>query len=130
MTTFSTIDQFKAAAKFFPKGRIIPQRILKGPRKSKHLFRFGGDAWAIPSPTGYVVAVDSEGGGSAVRIEQPRARLTYPARHCTNMNAHAKTYTLQGSPYVKNGSTRLIGNQLGDQAWLDCLNKAMQEGRE
>lgn len=115
MTQFKTIDQFKSRAEFFPKGRIIPQRIFKAPRKLKHLLVFGGDAWALPTPNGYVITIDSEGGGCAILVKQPKGSI----------RAKLPSYTVQGSPYTSLGITTLIGNNLGDEAQLDELNKAI-----
>lgn len=118
MDGFVSMEQFKAAAEFFPKGRIIPQRILKGPRKVKHLWLFGGDAWAIPTPNGYVVAVDTEGDGSVIRGKLQR-NLVYGAK------SKPRTYTLQGSAYATNGDTAFVGNIGGDDAWLASLNETI-----
>lgn len=93
------IETFKARAEFFKKGSIIPQRILKGGRKKKHVVKFGSDCWAIPTPLGYLVAVDYTNGGSVVIVSQ------------VTKNLH-----LFGSPY--GGSTHWYGNHLlTDSEW-------------
>ena len=99
------IDKFKARAEFFKKGSIIPQRILKGERKKKHVVKFGSDCWAMPTPHGYLVAVDCMNGDSVVRISRMPPKLD-----------------LVGSPY--GGTTNWFGNhQLTDAEWSDILEK-------
>lgn len=56
---FHTLDQFKAAAEFFPCGRIVPQRILKGPRRIKHKVKFGADCWLFQNPLGVVIFAET-----------------------------------------------------------------------
>ncbi len=97
------IEKFKARAEFFKKGSIIPQRILKGDRRKKHVVKFGSDCWAIPTPLGYLVAVDCTNGGSVVRVSK------------VPKNLH-----LVGSPY--GGSTFWHGNHLlTDKEWSEQL---------
>lgn len=112
---FTSMQEFKDSAEFFPKGRIPPQRIFKGPRRWKYLIKFGGDAWAISTKNGYVVAVDSEGGGCAMRIDAPkRGRKT-------------GKISIQGSPYTPGGSTMFVGNQDGEEKQLSAINAAFDE---
>ena len=47
-----TIEQYKAAAIYFPPGRIVPnwiQRIVKGHKRNKRGFTFGAPVWVLPS---------------------------------------------------------------------------------
>lgn len=46
-----TIEQYKAAAIYFPPGRIVPnwiQRIVKGHKRNKRGFTFGAPVWVLP----------------------------------------------------------------------------------
>ncbi len=109
---FKTMDEFKARAQFFPGGRIIPQRILKGPRWIKRRITFGTDCWAIPTPKGYLVASDSStGNGAAVTLNNGDGFLS--------RNGDA---WLTGSPYTPGGNTHWIGNTSGDERQLEQIN--------
>lgn len=51
---FKDFEEFKARAEFFPKGRIVPQRVMKLVRRGKHrspknchLVKFGADVWMV-----------------------------------------------------------------------------------
>lgn len=105
--TFATIEQFKEAAEFFPAGRIVPQRILKGPRRYKHKVKFGSDSWALPTPRGYLVAQDA--GRCALYIGMGNRFQIY-----------GKSYklTLDGSPYVPNGGTNFVRKS---DDWIDVI---------
>jgi hypothetical protein len=95
---YQTLDEFKAVAEFFPRGRIIPQRIFKGPRKIKSRVTFGSDSWALPTETGYVVIADCWSQTDApVKIRNVR---------------NAKFY---GSPYTPGGETNWIGSFGGNE---------------
>lgn len=116
---FNTIDDFKRAAEFFPAGRIIPQRILKGPRKLKQYFKFAVDCWAIPTPRGYVIAADSRKAGCAIRY-------CAPADHWTLNGKLKREINMFGSPYFKNGATNWTGNcGRTDEQWIDDLNNVL-----
>lgn len=111
MARFNSISEVKAACEFFPKGRIIPQRIL---HVSKRAYRgrkfFGADSWAIPTPAGYLILCDTAKGESAIRIRG------------------MKNCALSGSPYVSGGGTRWIGNyELSDAKWLESFEAAYKE---
>ena len=86
------LRDLKSRVEFYPAGRIVPQRVLKGPRKQKHRVVFGSNSWLVPTVGGYVVLVDWEANGAALRF---RSNLR---------NAY-----LQGSPYSV-GGTHWIGN--------------------
>lgn len=106
---FKTIDQFKQAAQFFPNGRIIPQRIFKADRKIKHKITFAGNSWALPTPNGYVVAVD-------VKSSCPSSVM----QKMDELNIKPL-----GGIYA--GPTHWICNiedrELTDQEWLDRINE-------
>lgn len=57
--SFSSMEDFMSRSEFFPKGRIIPQRILKGPRKLKHMFKFLYDSHALRTEAGYIILIDN-----------------------------------------------------------------------
>lgn len=114
--TFKTLDQFKAAAQFFPAGRIIPQRILKGPRKVKHWVRFGSDSWALPTPKGYLIAFDTTSRPPVPKIN--RSPFT--------------NVTFTGSPY--GGTTYWLSNSIRaghvktDAEWVADINAYLEGG--
>lgn len=101
------LDWFKERSEFFKAGSIIPQRILKGKRKWKHLFKFGSDSWALPTPNGYLVAVDTWKGLGAVHVKF--------MKNCVKLD-------LNGSPY--GGVTNWVGNHAGnDEVWSKILEE-------
>lgn len=105
---FKTIDDFKSAAEFFPAGRIIPQRILKGPRKYKSRVKFECDCWAITTHRGYFIAADARSTGFIFSIN------------------HVKNAKFRGSPYFTNGETRWCWNKdITDDAWIRHINNAL-----
>lgn len=91
----SAVDEFeklKRRAEFFKKGTIIPQRILRGPRKQKHGVTFGSDSYAVPTGVGYLVITLCGRMGSAVNMRNVRNAAFF------------------GSPYTPRGGTRWFGN--------------------
>ena len=56
---FSSMEDFMSRSAFFPKGRIIPQRILKSPRKLKHMFKFSYDSHVLGTEAGYILLIDN-----------------------------------------------------------------------
>jgi hypothetical protein len=107
---FETIHEFKAAAEFFPAGRIVPQRIIKGPRKFKSGVIFGADSWALPTRKGYLIACDMRNSDHCVSIKK----------------AHDCKFT--GSPYFPPGSyTSWVssGHFGSDDAWIENLNACL-----
>lgn len=60
---YKTLDEFKADCLFFPKGRIVPQYVMKGPRRCKHNVKFGADCWLLFTPKGHLFFVDLAAGG-------------------------------------------------------------------
>lgn len=56
---FSSMEDFMNRSEFFPKGKIIPQRILKGPRKLKHLIKFSYDSHVLRTESGYIILIDN-----------------------------------------------------------------------
>lgn len=89
------LEQLKKRAEFFPRGKIVPNRILKcSLKRLRHNVRFGADTWAIQGPDGYVCFSHYEPGNACVKV------------HGTNWPDI--TVNLQGSPYHKGGSTHWI----------------------
>lgn len=92
---YQTLDQFKAKCVFFPKGRIVPQYVIKGPKKHKHNVTFGADCWLHYTPKGHFFFADTKSGGSNscfVRIMiTKKAKLTW-------------------HPYIPNMHTRWVLN--------------------
>ena len=83
------LDQLKQRAEFFPRGKVIPNRVLKCPvRKMRHNVTFGADPWVIPCPTGYVCFSHYEPGNSCIHIDGDWG---------------AATREFFGSPYHKGG---------------------------
>lgn len=116
---FTSIEQFKERAQFFPKGRIIPARILKitkGNRRLAHCATFGADSWAIPVNGAYVLACDTAIGGSAIRLDSPLTRSMKDVR-------------LQGSPYSQGGTSWMCNDLINETKWLESINMeiAMRE---
>lgn len=93
---YQTLDQFKAACKFFPKGRIVPQHVLKGAKKLKHKVTFGSDCWLLYTPKGHFFFADTKSGGTDscfIRIMiTEKAHLTW-------------------HPYIPNVNTRWVINR-------------------
>lgn len=88
------LEQLKQRAEFFPRGKIIPARVLKCMTKRfRHNVRFGADTWVIPGPDGYVCFSHYEEGNSCVKIT---GKWWGGSHH------------LDGSPYHKNGYTHWI----------------------
>lgn len=106
--TFTSIEQFKERAQFFPKGKIIPARILKivkGNKRHAHCVTFGSDAWALPVNGAYVIACDSTETRCVVRIVLP-----------------LKDATLNGSHYGT-GGTAWHGNcEISEEDWIKNIN--------
>lgn len=129
---FKTIDDFKRAAEFFPAGRIIPQRILKGPRKYKHRITFGSDSWAVNTPGGYVIAINTGETGSGIRIKPglPEPSVYVPWKKKLRRKARPKGINLYGSPYTKGGGTHWVGNTgRAEEKWLEAINRVMAGAR-
>ena len=64
-----TVEQYKAAAKFFPPGRIVPNwvmRIVKGRKHMKRGFTFGGPVWVLPCGDRMVIFGATELPGSCL----------------------------------------------------------------
>jgi len=107
---FSSIQDFKDRAEFFPAGKIIPQRILKGPRKFKSNIRFDCRSWAMRTDFGYVIAAElasSQHGDCVISIK------------------HTKNAHLKGSPYYPKSDgkgTIWIGDGRGVDEQLRLLN--------
>ncbi len=69
MINFKSFDDFKSHAEFFPKGRIVPNRIARithtktGKRyRRAHWFKFSTDTWAFNSAHGekFLITEQSE----------------------------------------------------------------------
>lgn len=103
---FESLEEFKARAEFFQMGRIIPQRIVCGPRKYKHNVVFGSDTWAMYTPRGYVMVL---AGGD---------------RHYSAIK-FLRTDQMKGEVlfFVRNGVSYWIGPIGGEDKQLESLNR-------
>lgn len=109
---FASIEQFKERAQFFPKGRIIPARILKvvrGKKKHAYCVTFNSDSWAMPVNGAYVLACDARHEGSAIRLRDPLTLAT-------------KEVIFRGSPYSKDATAWLGNFGVTDAEWLKSIN--------
>jgi hypothetical protein len=53
---YTSIEEFKKECMIFPKGKIIPNRIIKlKPRKKKFLIKASGDLWLKPLRDGTLI---------------------------------------------------------------------------
>ena len=105
------LRELKSRVEFYPAGRIVPQRVLKGPRKQKHRVVFGSDSWLVPTVGGYVVLVDCGVNGAALRLHR---------------NLH--NVCLEGSPY-SNGATHWVGNaELSEQEYAEYIMRVVLQG--
>ncbi len=123
------ISDLKARAEFFKKGSIIPQRIFKGRRKTKHFVVFGSDSLVIPSYHGYVVLVDSRNSDCAIRIRGPRRDSDCVVRsEGLRSYSNHKQLILRGSPYFHGGITKWMGNScITDDEWVAMIESAGRE---
>jgi len=124
-----TLALLKEGAEFFPAGKIIPQRILKVPRKLKHRTIFGSDTWVLNTPGGYVCMTDIRVGGSAVKIAQRNRffeNLTFRIKKPYCGKKPRKT-VFKGSPYHIKGITQFFGNAgLTDEQWVSNVLAAIK----
>ena len=98
------LRELKSRVEFYPAGRIVPQRVLKGPRKQKHRVVFDSNSWLVPTVGGYVVLVDCGANGAALRVRSSLCNVC-----------------LEGSPY-SNGATRWVGNAgLSEQEYAEYI---------
>jgi hypothetical protein len=129
-----TLARLKESAEFFPAGRIIPQRIMKGQRKFKRLVIFDADTWVLNSNGGYVCMADTRNGDCAMRILNDRAKsgnVSFTTKSKYRPRKSEKM-VLRGSPYHVNGSTCFCGNSgITDEQWvsntLAAINKQKGE---
>lgn len=105
---FASLEEFKARAEFFQMGRIIPQRIVCGPRKIKHNVVFGSDTWAMYTPRGYVMVL---AGGDRHRSAIEILRIT------------------NGTFFSRNGGTHWFGPIDGEHVQLEALNRFFGGGK-
>jgi len=102
---YSSLEEFKKRAEFFPAGKIIPQRILKGPRRIKHLCNFSYDSYAVRTNGGYIVLCINDG-SSKISKTSSAAILNYPiGSRCFGKNRILRLY---GSPYTPGGVTHWL----------------------
>ena len=88
-------DSLLSRARFYKRGAIIPQKVLRGPkRKKQHQLTFGSDSWVLPTKTGYLVVCATGVNTSAIRLGRG-----FP------------TGTYIGSPYHPDGDTHWIGDK-------------------
>jgi hypothetical protein len=104
---FKSIEEIKVKGEFFPKGRIIPKRILSTrPRSKAHLVTFGADSWAFPTPLGYAIFthIEPDSGDCSVRLR------------CNNAE-------INGSPYTVPGATSFYNDgQVTSEKSLETFN--------
>lgn len=124
---FQTLDEFKAVAEFFPKGRIIPQRIMKERRKVKHLIVFGSGAFALPTPRGYVIySLAEEEGGAAITIK-PTQGLHLGIKILTESASKKRRFYKKQKRFCKhNESFWIVGNQNSDA--VKAINSVIETG--
>ena len=84
-----TIEQYKAAAIYFPPGRIVPnwiQRIVKGHKRNKRGFTFGAPVWVLPCGDRMVIfgATDLPG-ACLMRIDNVKGVETSSAKGMQNI---------------------------------------------
>ena len=88
-------ESLLSRARFYRRGAIIPQKVLRGPkRKKQHQLTFGSDSWVLPTKTGYLVVCATGVNTSAIRLGRG-----FP------------TGTYIGSPYHPDGDTHWIGDK-------------------
>lgn len=118
--TFKSVEEFKAAATFFPAGKIVPQWLLKAPRKAKKRIKFHADVWCIRTRTNHFLL-----GEQSLRIKKS---------HSIFYIDYLKNVTLTLNPYLKGGVTRFHMNAFAedgtrvnnDAELLEVINKEMQ----
>ncbi|HEC1649068.1 TPA: hypothetical protein R1156_000976 [Yersinia enterocolitica] len=122
-----TISELKSRGEFFKKGSIIPQRIFKGRRKTKHFVVFGSDSWVIPAPHGHVILVDSRNSDCAIRIRGPRKDSDCVVRiEGLRSYSNHKQLILRGSPYFHGGITKWMGNScITDDEWAAAIEREL-----
>ncbi|MGH1529663.1 hypothetical protein [Yersinia proxima] len=122
-----TISELKSRGEFFKKDSIIPQRILKGRRKTKCFVVFCSDSWVIPSYHGYVVMVDSRNSDGAIRVRGPRKDSDYlVGSEWRRSFRNNKQPSLRGSPYFYMGITRWMGNScITDDEWAASIEREL-----
>lgn len=87
-------DSLLSRTRFYRQGAIIPQKVLRGPkRKKQHQLTFGSDSWVLPTKTGYLVVCATGVNTSAIRLR----------------GLPAGTYI--GSPYHPGGETHWQGDK-------------------
>lgn len=111
MSAVDELEKLKRRTEFFKKGAIIPQRILRGPRKQKHGMVFGSDSYAVPTGAGYLIIVLCGEKGSTIVMSQ-----------------WVRNARFRGSPHTKGGSTFWYGNAgLSDEEFaakvIDVLDR-------
>ena len=104
---FSSLEEFKKQAEFFPAGKIIPQRILKGPRRIKHLCNFSYDSYAVRTNGGYIVLCVNDGPSKASKLNRSTAAgLNYPIGG--RLFGKNRVVVFYGSPYTPGGVTHWL----------------------
>lgn len=105
---FKDVWQIKMVGERFPPGRIVPQRVLKGPRKQKHLVVFGAECWAFRTRDRVILTADLRNDGAyAIRIKNG-----------------VKNATFQGAPY--SGELRMISNYgKSDEEWVAAVAREL-----
>lgn len=106
-----SIEQIKAAGRFYKAGSIVPERVLSTrPKHKRHLVKFGSDCWVLGVNRHGCMVVAMECGeiNSAVR-------LPYILHNIRCL----------GGKYV-NGGTYWIGNHgQTDEQWAENIENAL-----
>lgn len=104
---YSSLDEFKKRAEFFPAGKIIPQRILKGIRQIKHLCIFTYDSYAVRTKNGYIVLCGNDEISKSNKIKTSAgATIRYPVGG--RYIGKNRIIRLCGSPYTPGGFTNWL----------------------
>ena len=111
---FTSIEEAKAVAEKFTKGKIVPARVIKGcnrnTRVNSHKLKFGVDVYRISGVNGNVFIYDCYEGGLEWVID---------------VSAFSGSLDIQGNPYGKGGNY-FIGNYgICDESFLFSVNQAV-----
>ena len=120
MTYFKSVEDFKSKAEFFPKGRIVPKRIMNIMRtsNSKKISRFKRHCDFIFDSDTYVARVD--GHNVIVSFDDAPAIMRLKGAH--------RNISLYGNPYGP--GENLICHFKDDENFCQGLNDAIEELKE
>lgn len=111
---FKSVGDFKSKSEFFKKGSILPSRILKCSKaRASHACKAGSNQYAIPTPSGYFVFVESKDGDF----------------DCALRFTSIKNARFKGSPYQTNGDSLWGGNcgHKDENETILMINKKLSE---